>query len=67
VKSSKFRNDFGQGAIQRLNKRALSVEIHGANGTLIDQFLRDSANQAVQTNTAARWKPYTFPIRSDEP
>ncbi|ETI59910.1 alkene reductase [Marinomonas profundimaris] len=38
-------NDFRQGAINAKAAGFDGVEIHGANGYLIDQFLRDSANQ----------------------
>jgi N-ethylmaleimide reductase len=38
-------NDFRQGAINAKEAGFDGVEIHGANGYLIDQFLRDSANQ----------------------
>lgn len=37
--------DFRQGAINAREAGFDGVEIHGANGYLIDQFLRDSANQ----------------------
>jgi N-ethylmaleimide reductase len=38
-------NDFRQGAINAKEAGFDGVEIHGANGYLIDQFLRESANQ----------------------
>lgn len=38
-------NDFRQAAINAKEAGFDGVEIHGANGYLIDQFLRDSANQ----------------------
>lgn len=38
-------NDFRQGAINAKAAGFDGVEIHGANGYLIDQFLRESANQ----------------------
>ncbi len=38
-------SDFRQGAINAKEAGFDGVEIHGANGYLIDQFLRDSANQ----------------------
>jgi N-ethylmaleimide reductase len=38
-------NDFRQAAINAKQAGFDGVEIHGANGYLIDQFLRDSANQ----------------------
>ncbi|MCB5163126.1 alkene reductase [Marinomonas algarum] len=38
-------NDFRQGAINAKAAGFDGVEIHGANGYLLDQFLRDSANQ----------------------
>lgn len=37
--------DFRQGAINAREAGFDGVEVHGANGYLIDQFLRDSANQ----------------------
>lgn len=38
-------NDFRQGAANAIEAGFDGVEVHGANGYLIDQFLRDSANQ----------------------
>jgi len=38
-------NDFRQGALNAKEAGFDGVEIHGANGYIIDQFLRDSANQ----------------------
>ena len=41
------------------------VEIHGANGYLIDQFLRDGTNQRTDRYGGSRREPRALPARGD--
>jgi len=39
------KNEFRQGAMRALQAGFDGIELHGANGYLVDQFLRDGSNQ----------------------
>jgi N-ethylmaleimide reductase len=52
--------DFKQGAANALEAGFDGIELHGANGYLIDQFLRDKTNKRVSALVLAMHATYVF-------
>jgi len=56
---------FGEGARQALAAGFDGVELHGANGYLIDQFLRDGTNQRGEPLWRQHREPHALPRGGD--